>query len=161
MHGGQELRPCHCTCLILVYLFLYYNTVSPRQLINNIKNCTLVVVMATVQGSKSQRVFTPAASSSSKVCTPHLKNGQCSNSQARPHIPKQFMQHNLFNLPCSACPLHVTPRNAFAGSCKHSLCCVSVFISSREESHRNSAQDTHKHTQVNAPDLPQLSDESD
>lgn len=37
---------------VLVYLFLYYKTVSPRQLINNIKNCTLVVVMVTVQGSK-------------------------------------------------------------------------------------------------------------
>lgn len=136
---------------------------------NNIRNCTLVVVMATALGSGDviqfiflifhffYYVFTPAASSSAKVYTPHRKMAKALTPKpglADPYIPKQF------NLPHSACPLHVTLRNAFSGSCKHSLCCVSVFISSGEESHRNSAWDTDKHTQVNVPDLPQPSVES-
>lgn len=81
-------------------------------------------------------VCTPPAYSSAKVCTTHLKNGQRSNSQAW------------------------SPTLTYLNSL-YSTICVSVFTSSGEESHRNGARDTDKHTQVNAPDLPQLFNESD
>lgn len=76
-------------------------------------------------------VFTPAASSSAKVCTPQVKNGQSDNSQSWPRtLTYRNSLCSTTSLTFHACPLHVTLRNACAGSCKHSLCCVSVFTSS-------------------------------
>lgn len=104
-------------------------------------------------------VFTPPASSSAKIFTPHLTNGQSSNSQTQHGWPPSFTYPNSL---CSTTSLtfHVGVRlcNAFTGSCKHSVWCVAVFTSSVEESHwKVMAQDTDKHMQVNVPDHPQLS----